>query len=208
MDLTEGAPARRRRGQALEDALLEAAWDELVAGGYGSFTIDSVAERAHTSRPVLSRRWSSREELVLAAIRHRGESDVTPLPDTGSLRGDVLALLSEANRRRRTITALLSVQLGAYYKAGMTPAQIRLQLVGGRTPPIETIIQRAVERGEIDPARLTARISSLPFDLLRHEVMMTLEPVAERTIVEIVDDIFMPLVGDATTGPAKGPRSA
>jgi Tetracyclin repressor-like, C-terminal domain len=58
-----------------------------------------------------------------------------------------------------------------HYKAGMTPAQIRLQLIGGRTRSIETIIQRAVERGEVDPGRLTARISSLPFDLLRHEAI-------------------------------------
>jgi len=55
-------------------------------------------------------------------------------------------------------------------------------------------MRRAVQRGEIDPARLTPRIAALPFDLVRHEVMMTLAPVPKDTIIEIVDDIFLPLV--------------
>ncbi|MCO6003758.1 TetR/AcrR family transcriptional regulator C-terminal ligand-binding domain-containing protein [Actinoallomurus purpureus] len=49
-------------------------------------------------------------------------------------------------------------------------------------------------RGEIDPARLTPRIAELATDLLRHELLMTLQPVPEETITEIVDDIFLPLV--------------
>jgi AcrR family transcriptional regulator len=43
----------RRRGKALEDAVLDAAWSELADGGYASFTMEAVAARAHTSRPVL-----------------------------------------------------------------------------------------------------------------------------------------------------------
>ena len=87
-------PARRRRGAALEAALLDAAWDELCAVGYPGFTLDGVAERARTSRPVLGRRWSNRTELVIAAMRHHySDLSVHDLPDTGTLRGDVLALL-------------------------------------------------------------------------------------------------------------------
>ena len=63
----------RRRGPELENALLEAAYAELVEGGLAAFTLDGVASRAHTSRPVLYRRWATREELVIAAIRHHDE---------------------------------------------------------------------------------------------------------------------------------------
>lgn len=55
-------------------------------------------------------------------------------------------------------------------------------------------MRRAIERGEIDPAKLTPRIAALPFDLLRAETMMTLRPVAAEVIEEIVDTIFLPLV--------------
>lgn len=62
---------QRRRGAALESALLEAAWAELEEHGYGRFTMEGVARRAETSRPVLSRRWTGRAELAVAAIgRH------------------------------------------------------------------------------------------------------------------------------------------
>jgi hypothetical protein len=47
----------RRRGDALEHALLDAAWDELQAVGYAGLTIEAVADRAGTSRAVLYRRW-------------------------------------------------------------------------------------------------------------------------------------------------------
>ena len=56
---------------------------------------------------------------------------------------------------------------------------------------------RAAERGEIDPARLTPRIIDLPLDLFRDEMMMTLKPVPDHVLRQIVDDIFIPLV---TTG--------
>ncbi|MFH8561782.1 hypothetical protein [Streptomyces sp. NPDC017988] len=61
--------------------------------------------------------------------------------------------------------------------------------------------QRAVERGELDPAKLTPRIASLPFDLLRGETMMTLRPVAPE---EIEDAIFLPLVRQKSVPGAEG----
>lgn len=53
---------------------------------------------------------------------------------------------------------------------------------------------RAVRRGEIDANRLTDRIRSLPFDLLRHEILLTFAPVPDEVVEEIVDTIFLPLV--------------
>ena len=50
------------------------------------------------------------------------------------------------------------------------------------------------EPDEIDEERLTPRIATVALDLLRHEMLMTLRPVPEETIAEIVDDIFLPLV--------------
>jgi hypothetical protein len=57
-----------------------------------------------------------------------------------------------------------------------------------------TILQRAAERGEVRLDKITPRIASLPGDLLRHEMLLTPIPVSEATLVEITDDIFLPLV--------------
>ena len=189
-------PARRRRGPELEQALLDAAWAELVERGYGSFTIDGVAERAATSRPVIYRRWPDRESLAFAAIRHTFVSQQVPNFDTGSLRGDVLAHLEHASSTRLGYAAVMSTQLGAFYRdTGTSMADLRRFLLGDRaTTVMDDIVTRAVARGEVDAARLTPRAMSLPFDLLRHEALMTMKPVPQSVIEEIVDDIFLPLI--------------
>ena len=83
----------RRRGSSLESALLEAAWNELVAVGYSKLTMDGVALRAQTSKPVIYRRWPNRVALVLAVLRHRSPMVPERIADTGNLRSDVLSVM-------------------------------------------------------------------------------------------------------------------
>jgi hypothetical protein len=59
-------------------------------------------------------------DLLKAAIRH-GQVDSIPIPDTGTLRGDVLAILTEFNNRRSRIVGLIAARLGAYYDQAATP---------------------------------------------------------------------------------------
>jgi AcrR family transcriptional regulator len=185
----------RRRGAELERAILDAAWEQLTAEGYEHFTIDTVAARAQTSKPVLYRRWKTRDDLLRATVRHRGVADPAPDPDTGTLRGDLLALLTHANSTRSPMAALVSSMLGSYYnQTGPTPAELRDEFMGQRGSAVEKVVSRAVKRGEVDPARLTPRIIDLPFALFRNEMMMTLKPVPDHVLRQIVDDIFIPLV--------------
>jgi AcrR family transcriptional regulator len=196
----------RRRGAELEDALLQAAWDELVDKGYASFTLDAVADRAHTSRPVLYRRWPDKHALVRAAIGHVIERNRIPVPDTGSLRGDVLALLREVNATRVPLSTMFSVHLAGYYQeTGTSPADLKSLIAGQRVSYLDVIFARALERGEVDPARLTDRIKSLPFDLLRQEFLMTFSPVTDDALVEIVDTLFLPLVQPRPPSVASSP---
>ncbi|HEX4062434.1 MAG TPA: TetR/AcrR family transcriptional regulator [Streptosporangiaceae bacterium] len=192
----------RRRGTELEQAILDAAWEQLIAEGYEHFTIDTVAACARTSKPVLYRRWKTREDLLLATVRHIGAVSGPSVPDTGTLRGDLLALLSDANTTRNPMVALVSSMLGSYYnQTGPTPAELRDAFRGQRGSAVQQVVNRAAERGEIDPAQLTPRIIDLPFDLFRNEMMMTLKPVPDHVLRQIVDDIFIPLV--TTQRPAR-----
>ncbi len=137
----------RRRGAELETAILDAAWEQLIAEGYEHFTVDTVAARARTSKPVLYRRWKTREDMLRATVRHRGAANPLPTPDTGTLRGDLLALLTGANTDHNPMAALVSSMLGSYYnKTGPTPAELRAEFRGRRSSAVEEVVNRAVER--------------------------------------------------------------
>jgi AcrR family transcriptional regulator len=192
--LTDGQPTRRR-GAALAEALLTAAWTVLVDNGYAGFTLEAVAQQAGTSRPVIARRWATRHELLEATIAHAGALRPNPAPDTGSLREDLLVLLHRANDAHADLATLFGVQLGGYYQeTGKTVADLRETLIGGAGQALDEVLAAGVARGEADPERLTPRIRALPMDLLRHHVLTTLQPMAADGIEEIVDDIFLPLV--------------
>lgn len=191
----ENHTVERRRGKALEGAVLDAAWSELLDGGYASFTMEAVAARAHTSRPVLYRRWPNRADLAIAVIRHIMHQHPLKIPDTGNVRGDLIALLQQLSKDRALIAVFVSLQMGEYFSETNTSlADLRASLLQGDHGQLDVMLARGVDRGEIDRSKLTPRIASLPVDLLRHEALMTLKPVPKAVIAEFVDDIFLPLV--------------
>jgi AcrR family transcriptional regulator len=196
MPPNENAPVpQRRRGAALEHALLDAAWDELVEKGYPGFTIESVAERAKTSRAVLYRRWPTKPDLVLAAVIQAGHKEQVAVPDTGTLRDDVVELLRRANRTRARLGVVVALQLSGYFaETGTGPSELRTAFLAGGGTAVDTLIARGVARGEVDPARLSPRVVGVPFDLYRQELLMTLKPVSDEVIESIVDEVFLPLV--------------
>lgn len=198
--MTSNPGKTRRRGAALESAILDAGWDLLIEAGYEGFTIDAVAEKSSTARSVLYRRWPSRPELFKAVITNRGEATEITLPDTGSLRSDLLALLTEVNERRSRIIGLLAAQLGAYFDEIGSPEKIRQWFLPDRPTTLETLLKRSVARGELD-AMPPPSVATLPVDLLRYHILMTMGAVQAQVITEIVDDIFLPLVTGRTGAP-------
>lgn len=179
---------RRRRGAALEDTLLEAAWAELADVGYARLSMDGVAARAHTGKQVLYRRWRNRAELVVAAMRHNTGSIVDHVADTGSLRDDVVGVLRLMLRRYR--------EVGPDVLRGLLAevADLDPSFVAVMGSAMQTILERAAERGEIPTADLSPRVVTLPTDLIRYEMLVTREPLADHVAEAIVDDVFLPLV--------------
>jgi len=193
--------ATRRRGTALEAALLEAAWDELTEVGYAALTMEGVAARARTSRAVLYRRWPNRPELVVAALRHHTAAAPIAVPDTGTLRGDLLALLRHMSARVGEVAGVFSFLIADYYQQeGLPPAVLRERATAGTGSEMTRILERAIERGEVSRERLSPRIAALPVDLVRHDLIMNQRPVPDAVLAEIVDGIFLPLVTGERAG--------
>jgi AcrR family transcriptional regulator len=184
----------RRRGDALEGALLDAAWDELRASGYANMTMEAVADRAGTSRAVVYRRWRNKAELVISTQRRHRPILSDEAPDTGSLRDDVLALLRRASERiADTGIEIVYGLLGDYLADAELFSRVQGQILSIGAGAMTAILERAVQRGEARPEN-SPRVATLPTDLFRHELFLHRAPPSDGVIAEIVDDVFLPLV--------------
>ncbi|SHL42360.1 TetR/AcrR family transcriptional regulator [Streptomyces yunnanensis] len=171
-----------------------AALEELSETGYAALTMERVASRARTGKAALYRRWPGRAELVMDACRLAGLASIEP-PDTGALRSDVIDLM-------RQIAAKVASPLGGILRgllAEMTRdpefAKLVRESVHTAGPAaLRGILERAAERGEIEPRILTSRRATVATDLLRNEFLLFGAPVADDVITDIVDDVYLPLI--------------
>src|SRR5690606_30852301 len=112
-----------------------------------------------------------------------------------------IAIMRAANAARTDLLVATAIRLDEYFAdTGSTPERLRELLLAGRPSAAETIVERAVRRGEVDASLLEPRLVSLPFDLFRHEILMTLRPVSEEAIERIVDGIVVPLLSRRASG--------
>ncbi len=200
--MDEQKKGTRRRGENLEEAILDATMDELVENGYSHLTMESAAVRAGTNKAVLYRRWANKSELVIAALRKWIPTiNISDIPDTGSLRDDVVAYLRARVEPVKTIGAQTIRGLMMEPQVWRTLVASMPQIVQRRsenkedkiTAAMMTIMKNAELRGEIRLEKLSPRIILLPFNLLHYE-LITKQEISDTTIAEIVDDIFMPLI--------------
>ena len=164
-DLAAAAPREdhrtrpRRRGHALDLAILNATIAEIDLSGYAGLSMERVAERARASKASLYRRWPSKVELVMAAI-YGLLPDPAAAAETGSLRGDLLALF-------RSAAELLAGPGGAAIRGMMSDAlrdpelaaQLRRYTQGRSVAAMREVVRRAMERGEL-PAGCDHRASA------------------------------------------------
>jgi Transcriptional regulator len=179
---------QRRRGAALEQALVDAAWAELQRAGYDGFTIDAVAKSAGTSRAVVYRRWPNRAALVLTLVQEHFGSIADEVPDTGDLRDDVLEKLRGAIARIEAVG--VDVMTGLLSELDDVPDA----LMSAAPDVFRRIIERARERGEIGPGPIPESVVTVPIVMARYAMMATREPPSEERLRAIVDELFMPLV--------------
>jgi AcrR family transcriptional regulator len=116
---------RRRRGQQLEDAILEAAWEIFSDEGYAEVTMKGVAERAGTGKPVLYRRWKDSDALLADAIAAQVERRMPDPPDTGDLREDLLVLLADIDGVLAEFSGSMLTHLAQSFQPARRPVRTR-----------------------------------------------------------------------------------
>jgi AcrR family transcriptional regulator len=182
----------RRRGDALVTAIYAAVLDELAESGFAGLSIERVAERAHTGKASIYRRWPARLDLVLDALDHSMPM-LDELPDTGTVRGDLLIALGH-------IAEVMRSRCGDAARACFSPGAddelaeaIRARLLPPRKAAILELLRRGAARGEVRPDALTERIAELGPMLLHAEVMQR-GTIDDTAVVAILDEIVLPLV--------------
>jgi AcrR family transcriptional regulator len=152
--VADAAPQRGRPRDAARDrALLEAALAVLAESGYGGLTTAAVATRAGVSTATLYRRWSSKEDLVIAAVAAYA-GDLGAQPDTGTLEGDLRDLLRDkavalTGRSGQLIRTLIGE---AAHNDALAEA-LTAALMAPVRERVDVIVERAIARGEIPPLK-------------------------------------------------------
>lgn len=179
----------------LEQAIFQATLDELVASGYARLSMEAVAAGAQTGKAAVYRRWASKEELVLSAMRAM-LPPVGPVPDTGSLRGDLLELMRGARSAMlslpgcavRVIMGELDQErarpfLGLVHECVMDP---------GKAAVLE-VLRRGTGRGEVRPEAVTPLVADVAPALMLYRAKMQ-GPPTDADVVALVDEVLLPLV--------------
>ncbi|MBV8980585.1 MAG: TetR/AcrR family transcriptional regulator [Acidimicrobiia bacterium] len=183
---TEHKVGRPRSAEA-DEAIHEATAELLADDGYAGLTMSGVAHRAGVSTATLYRRWSSKLELVVDVLAAGAEE--SPVPDTGTLEGDVRALLQGFVERSRT-TQSTAIMAGLIGEVGRNPdlaEALRSTIIGPRRSALNEVFHRARDRGELRTGVDIGIASDLLFGPLYHRLLVTGEPVTARVADKLGD---------------------
>jgi AcrR family transcriptional regulator len=202
LDARESRPKLgRRRDHTRDPEILEAALDVLAETGYDGMTIDMVAARAKAGKATLYRRWSSKGELVIDAVACMKTIDFEALPDTGTLRGDLVAMIKspsmvDAQRKMKVMTGLLSmISRDSELADTAFTAIIEPRAVANRM-----LLDRAVARGEIASDLDLDRIAHISQAMATYRTTVLRTPVDRDFLLWVIDGVVLPAVGLTPAG--------
>jgi AcrR family transcriptional regulator len=195
------ATAQRKRGAALEDAILEAAFAELTEVGYTAFTVEGVAARARTGKASIYRRWPTKQRLVLDTLCTTLPTPAAcglDLPDLADSVTTVDALHTVAT----AIAGVLRSPVGGVVRAvkceaAVDPAlarEVDERFQAPRRAAMLRLLARGVARGEVRPEAVSPLVADVLPAVLFHRSVMLGEDVDEAAAAQIVDEVMIPLV--------------
>src|SRR3954447_5234276 len=191
---TARGPNRRPLDRAKDQAITAAVVDVLARLGFNGFTMDEVALAAGVGKAAIYRRWASKTDL-LASYTEGSIQGTLDAADTGSLRNDLVALLTSAAAHfngpaGRANRALLSAvhddpSLAAAYRSG--PA-------AQWTAAFGEVLERAVGRGEIESVLGSSLAAEAGAAILVQRWLLLGAHIDEELVTAVLDDGMLPLL--------------
>lgn len=179
----------RPRVEELEGRILEATQDLLIETGYGGTTIAAVADRAHCGKSAIYRRWETKVDLVVAAVR--ASQVPIEVPDTGSLRDDLLAAASHfagSDGRSGRVLASVLTAIGtepelyeaAYRDVGQPPVRALIE-----------VIERWIARGVVPSTVPVALVAGIVPTAAFGSVVLRRRDLDPAEVVELIDYVVL-----------------
>lgn len=196
-ETTAGKAATRRHGQALEQAIFAAVFEQLGKVGYAKLSMEGVAAAARTGKAALYRRWADKDALIVDALRAELPAPVQIEP-TGDVRADILAILSR-------IRDALEFSYGATYQAlkaesgrgaGLVHQAIRERVFTPYRQMVLEALQRGVEQGQVRPAAANSMVANVGNAMLIHRYFLEgpSPDFSEDYVTAVVDEVMLPMI--------------
>jgi AcrR family transcriptional regulator len=176
-----------------DDALRTSALELLADIGYDRLTIDKIAQHAGAGKATIYRRWSGKAELIVDALMCQ-KGAMTIAPDTGTLRGDLSALIDQSDLEERLDTKVMIGMVSALPHDAELREVFRTQLIEPHMATLSVVFDRAVERGEIRPVENMSTIVSILPALVLHRLIVSATAPDRAFFESIVEGVLLPLL--------------
>jgi AcrR family transcriptional regulator len=208
---TRTAQADTRRGrprsERAQQAILTAAADLLLERGLDAVSVDALAESAGVSKATIYRWWPTKEAVALDALAAAWAGPGLDAPDTGTLRGDLLALLRPWLRRvkARPYARVLGAFIAKAHSDPAFAAEYLARVVTPRREIARTVLGRAIERGEIRPDVPVDVALDVIYGAIYHRLLHGHAPLTDRFVTEVVDTVLNGLLAHDADPEVKRP---
>lgn len=188
----------RKRDHTRDPEILAAALEVLAETGFDGMTIDMVATRAKAGKATLYRRWPSKNELVIDAVACMKQADLdqSRLPDTGTLRGDLVAMIKP--RSIEDAVKKMQIMAGVMSMISATPDLADAAndaLIKPRAAANRFLIQRAIDRGEVAPGCDIDALCLVTPAMATYRTLIERKPVDRDFLISLIDGVLLPALG-------------
>lgn len=200
MNLAAVKSVGRPRDETRDAAILAATIAVLQDVGYDRLTIDAVASKAKASKATVYRRWPNKAALVvdaMASLKPVPEPGAEPpclFPDTGSLRGDLLAGLAAMSDKLSTDEGKLMLAVMTAQSRDPELAAAMRDSATEKARSCETVVDRAVRRGELTSSVSATAFAEVIPAVMYNRLLVTGLPLDQEFITHVVDDIALRLI--------------
>lgn len=183
----------RKRDHTKDAKILKATIDILAESGFDGMTMDMVAARAKAGKATMYRRWSSKVDLVRDALawKNRNHLELDHLPDTGTLRGDLLAVLKPLSIEEVECKLRIVAGLGSFLQQEFT-GEGKFGIFEPWITVNRELMHRAVSRGEI-PAQADIEMAcQVIASMVSLRILIQHKPFDKPFFTSLIDSILLP----------------